>query len=95
MKDLLLEIRDKFVGIWNKIVKAFWAFIAFWRAFPRDFVNFWKAFGKGVAKFFRELPETIKSKDKVIDLLIGTGAVIIWSMPVIVVVYVLTWFLTK
>ncbi len=95
MKNLWMNIRDKFISIWDKIVKHFWAFVAFWRAFPREFVSFWKSFGIGVANFFRALPETLKSKDKTIDLLVGTAAVIIWCMPAFVVVFVLTWFLNK
>ena len=63
--------------------------------FPKNFVAFWKSFGIGVANFFRSLPETFKSKDKVLDLLIGTAATVIWCMPVFVVVYVLAWFLSK
>ena len=30
---------------------------------------------------------------RVADLLIGTGAVVIWCMPVFIVIYVLAWFL--
>ncbi len=99
MKESFLKIRDairdKALNIWSRIVKYFWAFVNFWRNFPRDFVAFWKSFGHGVANFFRELPETLKSKDKTIDLLIGAGAVITWVTPIGVVIYVLTWFLTK
>ncbi len=95
MKALMLSIRDKFLGIWAKIVAYFWAFVKFWRAFPHEFVTIFKEIGVGVANFFRELPQTVKSKDKVIDLLVGTAAVIVWCMPAFVVVFVLTWFLTK
>ncbi len=97
MKKWLLGIRDKFVKFGKAVAKGFWAFIGFWRAFPRNFVKFWKAFGLGFYRFFRNLPHNIKTmtKDKFINLAVGTGAVVVWCMPVFVVVYVLTWFLTK
>ncbi len=94
-KNAWNSIKEKSVFVWTKIKKFFWDFVAFWRAFPRNFVNFWKEFGLGVAEFFRKLPETIKSKDKVIDLIVGAAATVIWCTPVFVVIYVLTWFLTK
>ena len=64
-------------------------------AFPKKFVGFWKAFGLEVAHFFRNLPTAFRSKDGVADLLIGTGAVVIWCMPVFIVIYVIAWFLGK
>lgn len=94
-KRLGLGIRDKFAAFGRRVAKIAVG-IAHWVvAFPKNFVGFWKSFGIGVADFFRSLPSTFRSKDKVIDLLIGTGATVIWCMPVFVVVYVLTWFLGK
>ncbi len=95
MKHLFMTIRDHLLSVWQKVVKGFWAFVAFWRAFPTDFVNFWKAFGVGFVNFFRTLPETLKSKDKTFDMFVGFGAVIIWCTPIGAVLYVLIWFLSR
>ena len=81
-------------SIFGKKFVAFWVkFGLFFYRFPRNFVAFWKAFGIGVYNFFRELPATLKSKDKTIDLLVGIGAVLVWSLPIFTIIYVLCWFL--
>ncbi len=87
----------KCVVIGKKIAKGFWAFIGFCRVFPRNFVWFWKAFGLTIYNFFRNLPQNFRTmtKDKFVNCVVGTGAVVVWCMPVFVVVYVLTWFLTR
>ena len=90
-----IRIRDRFVGFGRRVAKIAVGFAHWIVAFPKNFVAFWKSFGLGVAEFFRSLPSTFRSKDKVIDLLIGTGATVIWCMPVFVVIYVLAWFLGK
>lgn len=101
MKDLLLKIRDKFVAFGMKFVAFFVKVGHFFRCFPHNFVTFWKNFGIGFYRFFRYLPQNTKhffqtmTKDKAIDLLIGTGAVVVWSMPLAIVLYVLIWFLSK
>ncbi len=83
--------------VWKFMKKVFRGFVNFWRAFPRNFVWFWKTLFWNVVNFFRYLPRNIKglNKDKVIDLAVGTGAVVVWCTPVFVVVFVLTWFLMR
>ncbi len=95
MKQFLIGIRDKFVAFGKKIGRGFMAFVNFWRAFPGNFVWFWKTFGITIYNFFRNLPQNIKTmtKDKFINIVVGTGAVVVWCMPVFVVIYVVTWFL--
>ena len=94
-KRLGIRIRDGFVRFGRRVAKIAVGFAHWVVAFPKRFVGFWKAFGREVAGFFRSLPDTFRSKDKVMDLLIGTGATLIWCMPVFVVIYVLAWFLGK
>lgn len=94
-KRLGIRIRDGFVKFGRKVARGAAAFAHWIVAFPKNFVAFWKAFGLEVAHFFRSLPSTFRSKDKVVDLLIGTGATVIWCMPLFVVIYVLAWFLGK
>ena len=94
-KRLGIRIRDGFVKFGRRVAKIAVGFAHGVVAFPKRFVGFWKAFGREVAGFFRSLPDTFRSKDKVMDLLIGTGATLIWCMPVFVVIYVLAWFLGK
>ena len=89
------NIKKKCVTFGKKFV-AFWVkFGCFCRDFPKNFVKFWVTFGRAVANFFRELPTILKSKDKTIDLLVGIGAVLVWSTPIFTVIYVLMWFLPK
>lgn len=90
-----IRVKNGVVKFGLKIARIARSFATGVAHFPKNFVAFWKSFGIGVANFFRSLPETFKSKDKVIDLLIGTAATVIWCMPVFVVVYVLAWFLSK
>ena len=87
IKGKCVNFANKFVAFWVKVGRFFYNF-------PRNFVKFWKMFGIAVYNFFRELPTTLKSKDKTIDLLVGMGAVIVWSLPIFTIVYVLIWFLT-
>ncbi len=101
MKELLKEIREN-------LVKRGKSFVAFWCAFGRGFVAFWCAFGRffkllpgRTVTFFRNLPANTKkffttmTKDKAVDLLIGTGAVVVWSSPVFILLYVLFWFMSR
>lgn len=90
-----LRIRDGFVKSGRRVAKIAVGFARGVVAFPKKFVGFWKAFGLEVAHFFRNLPTAFRSKDGVADLLIGTGAVVIWCMPVFIVIYVIAWFLGK
>lgn len=94
-KRLGLRIRDGFVKFGHRVAKIAVGFARGVIAFPKKFVGFWKAFGLEVAHFFRNLPTAFRSKDGVADLLIGTGAVVIWCMPVFIVIYVIAWFLGK
>lgn len=90
---LLDTIKEK-CGIFGKKFVAFWVKVGmFFYHFPRNFVKFWKAFGLGIYNFFCYLPEAFKSKDKFIDLLVGIGAVVVWSLPIFTIIYVLCWFL--
>ena len=86
-----LRIRDGFVKFGRRVAKIAVGFARGVVAFPKKFVGFWKAFGLEVAHFFRNLPTAFRSKDGVADLLIGTGAVVIWCMPVFIVIYVIAW----
>ncbi len=90
-----LRIRDGFVKFGRRVAKIAVGFARGVVVFPKKFVGFWKAFGLEVAHFFRNLPTAFRSKDGVADLLIGTGAVVIWCMPVFIVIYVIAWFLGK
>ena len=94
-KHLGIRIRDGLVKFGRKVAGIAVSFAHWVVAFPKNFVAFWRAVGREVAHFFRSLPDVFRSKDKVIDLLIGTAATVIWCMPVFVVIYVLTWFLSK
>ncbi len=95
MKDLITQIRVKLLRIWRSIVRFFWAFVGFWRNLPRNIAGLAKACFRGTIAFIRNLPTTLRSKDKTIDMLVGTGAIAIWMVPPGVVIYVLIWFLTK
>lgn len=90
-----IRVRDRFLAIGRGVARGALAFARGVIAFPRAFVSFWKSFALGVVQFFRGLPATFRSKDRTIDLLIGTAATVIWCMPVFVVVYVVSWFLSK
>ncbi|MBQ4325203.1 MAG: hypothetical protein IJC29_05335 [Clostridia bacterium] len=101
MKAFFLKIREKLVTLWTKIAGKCVAFgrgfVAFWCAFGRFFKNL----PKNTVTFFKNLPANTKTffktmtKDKAINLAVGTGAVIIWSSPVFIIAYVLIWFLSK
>jgi hypothetical protein len=101
MKELFLRLRDKCVHFGVKTVSFFKKLGSFFYHFPRRFVTFWKNFGIGFVRFWRNLPHNTvvffktMTKDKAIDLLIGTGAVAIWALPIFIVAYVLVWFLSK
>ena len=88
IKNKCIVFGKKFVAFWVKVGLFFYNF-------PKNFVKFWVTFGRAVANFFRELPTILKSKDKTIDLLVGIGAVIVWSAPIFTIIYVLMWFLPK
>lgn len=94
-RRLGIRVRDRFLAVCHGVARGAIAFARGVIAFPRAFISFWKSFALGVAHFFRDLPATFRSKDKTIDLLIGTAATIVWCMPVFVVVYVVSWFLSK
>ena len=88
-------IKNFFVRLGRKIAPAACAFGKWIVRSPKEFGSFWKDFGLGVAHFFRDLPKAIKTKDGILNLLVGTAATLIWCFPVFVVVYVLAWFLSK
>ncbi len=56
-----------------------------------------KQFLGKIGDFFKRIGHYFKTmnKDKFIDLLVTIGNIIIWTLPITVVVYVLTWFFTK
>jgi len=49
-----------------------------------------KRFFSGVGHYFKTM-----NRDRFVDLLVTVADIVIWSMPIFVVIYVLTWFLNK
>ncbi len=49
-----------------------------------------KQFFKNIGNYFKTM-----NKEKAIDLVVTVADIVIWSLPIAVVVYVLTWFVNK